>query len=44
MGSDYPLGGGLPHPVAEVKSVGLSPDDEQAVLGGNAGRLLREER
>jgi len=40
LGSDYPLGGGLPHPVAEVKGLGLPADDEQAVLGGNAGRLL----
>jgi aminocarboxymuconate-semialdehyde decarboxylase len=43
LGSDYPLGGGLPHPVAEVKRVGLAPDEEQAVLGGNAGRLLAVE-
>jgi aminocarboxymuconate-semialdehyde decarboxylase len=43
LGSDYPLGGGLPHPVAEVKKVGLSTEEEQAVLGGNAGRLLRVE-
>ena len=43
MGSDYPLGGGLPHPVAEVKALGFSPADEQAVLGGNAGRLLAVE-
>lgn len=43
MGSDYPLGGGLPHPVAEVKRIGLAPADEQAVLGGNASRLLRLE-
>jgi len=40
LGSDYPLGGGLPHPVAEVKRVGLAPADEAAVLGGNAARLL----
>jgi predicted TIM-barrel fold metal-dependent hydrolase len=44
MGSDYPLGGGLPHPVAEVKAIGLAAADEQAVLGGNAERLLRIER
>lgn len=41
MGSDYPLGGGLPHPVAEVKAIGLPAEAEQAVLGGNAARLLR---
>jgi len=40
MGSDYPLGGGLPHPVAEVKAIGLAPTEEQAVLGGNAAALL----
>jgi aminocarboxymuconate-semialdehyde decarboxylase len=40
LGSDYPLGGGLPHPVAVVKELGLSPEAEQAVLGENAGRLL----
>jgi aminocarboxymuconate-semialdehyde decarboxylase len=40
LGSDYPLGGGLLHPVAEVKGLGLPVEDEQAVLGGNAGRLL----
>lgn len=40
LGSDYPLGGGLPHPVAEVQAVGLSPADERAVLADNAGRLL----
>lgn len=40
MGSDYPLGGGLPHPVAEVKAIGLAPAEEQAVLGDNAAALL----
>lgn len=40
MGSDYPLGGGLPHPVAVVKELGLAPQDEEAVLGGNACGLL----
>lgn len=40
LGSDYPLGGGLPHPVAEVKGLGLPAEDEQAILGGTAGRLL----
>jgi aminocarboxymuconate-semialdehyde decarboxylase len=41
VGSDYPLAAGLAHPVAEVKALGLDPQTESAVLGGNAGRLLR---
>jgi aminocarboxymuconate-semialdehyde decarboxylase len=41
VGSDYPLPAGLAHPVAEVKALGLDPETERAVLGGNASRLLR---
>jgi aminocarboxymuconate-semialdehyde decarboxylase len=41
VGSDYPLPAGLAHPVAEVKALGLDPETESAVLGGNASRLLR---
>lgn len=41
VGSDYPLPAGLAHPVAEVKALGLSAEEEAAILGGNAGRLLR---
>src|SRR5713101_9274003 len=41
IGSDYPLPAGLAHPVAEVKALGLDPEAESAVLGGNASRLLR---
>lgn len=41
VGSDYPLPAGLVHPVAEVKALGLDPETEDAVLGGNASRLLR---
>lgn len=41
VGSDYPLAAGLTHPVAEVKALGLDPELESAVLGGNASRLLR---
>jgi aminocarboxymuconate-semialdehyde decarboxylase len=41
VGSDYPLPAGLAHPVAEVKALGLDPEAESAVLGGNASRLLR---
>jgi aminocarboxymuconate-semialdehyde decarboxylase len=38
-GSDYPVGG-PPHPVAEVRSLGLSTSDEAAVLRLNALGLL----
>jgi aminocarboxymuconate-semialdehyde decarboxylase len=41
VGSDYPLPAGLAHPVAAVKALGLDPETENAVLGGNASRLLR---
>jgi aminocarboxymuconate-semialdehyde decarboxylase len=41
VGSDYPLPAGLAHPVAEVKALGLDSETENAVLGGNASRLLR---
>lgn len=41
LGSDYPLPAGLAHPVAAVKALGLAPAAEEAVLGGNAQRLLR---
>jgi aminocarboxymuconate-semialdehyde decarboxylase len=41
IGSDYPLPAGLAHPVTEVKALGLDPEVESAVLGGNASRLLR---
>jgi aminocarboxymuconate-semialdehyde decarboxylase len=39
VGSDYPVGGPA-HPVAEVQSLGLSPEDESAVLRLNALGLL----
>jgi aminocarboxymuconate-semialdehyde decarboxylase len=41
VGSDYPLPAGVAHPVAEVKALGLDPEAESALLGGNASRLLR---
>jgi aminocarboxymuconate-semialdehyde decarboxylase len=41
VGSDYPLPAGVTHPVAEVRALGLDPETESAVLGGNASRLLR---
>ena len=40
IGSDYPLPAGLAHPVEEVKALGLSADDEQKILAGNARELL----
>jgi aminocarboxymuconate-semialdehyde decarboxylase len=40
VGSDYPLPAGLAHPVAEVKALGLEPEAESVVLGGNASQLL----
>lgn len=41
VGSDYPLLVGHLHPVEEVKALELSPEAEDAILGGNASRLLR---
>jgi aminocarboxymuconate-semialdehyde decarboxylase len=40
IGTDYPLDAGRAHPVAEVKALGLSSADEDAVLGLTAERLL----
>jgi aminocarboxymuconate-semialdehyde decarboxylase len=41
LGSDRPFDMGSPDPVAEVRALGLPPEAEAAVLGGNAERLLR---
>ncbi len=41
LGSDRPFDMGTDHPVEEVRALGLSPDHEEAILGGNAGRLFR---
>ena len=41
IGSDYPLPAGIDHPVAEVKALRLDTEAENAILGGNASRLLR---
>lgn len=41
LGSDHPFDMGTTRPVEEVRELGLSPDDEAAVLGGNAERLMR---
>jgi aminocarboxymuconate-semialdehyde decarboxylase len=39
-GSDYPFDMGAERPAELVRSLGLPPDDETAILGGNALRLL----
>jgi aminocarboxymuconate-semialdehyde decarboxylase len=41
IGTDYPLPAGIAHPVAEVKALGLPISVEDAILSGNARRLLR---
>ena len=41
IGTDYPLDNGRAHPVAEVKALGFNAQDEEAVLGLDAARLLR---
>jgi len=40
LGSDRPFDMGSPDPVGDLAAAGLSPDDEQLILGGNAARLL----
>jgi aminocarboxymuconate-semialdehyde decarboxylase len=40
LGSDYPFDMADPDPVGAVRALGLPRQDEQAVLGGNAARLL----
>jgi hypothetical protein len=35
LGSDYPVGGPA-NPVADITSLGLTPDDEAAILRENA--------
>jgi aminocarboxymuconate-semialdehyde decarboxylase len=42
-GSDYPFDMGVEHPAEIVRALGLPPDDEEAILGGNALRLLGRE-
>jgi aminocarboxymuconate-semialdehyde decarboxylase len=41
LGSDRPFDMGSDDPVADVRSLGLSPADEHDVLGGNAAALLK---
>jgi aminocarboxymuconate-semialdehyde decarboxylase len=40
LGSDYPFDMADPRPAETVAAAGLDPDDEQAVLGASAARLL----
>lgn len=40
LGSDHPFDMGTVRPVDEVRELGLPPENEVAVLGGNAVRLL----
>jgi aminocarboxymuconate-semialdehyde decarboxylase len=42
-GSDYPFDMGAERPVELVRAAGLRPEDEEAILGGNALRLLGRE-
>ncbi len=40
LGSDYPFDMGSDRPAGIVRALGLPPEDEAAILGGNALRLL----
>ena len=40
LGSDYPFDMGVDDPVERVQAADLSVDAEQAILSGNAARLL----
>lgn len=42
-GSDYPFDMGVEHPAEIVRGLGLPDEQERAVLGGNALRLLGQE-
>ncbi|HSC91464.1 MAG TPA: amidohydrolase family protein [Gaiellaceae bacterium] len=43
LGSDYPFDMGLVRPADAVRELGLPDDEEAAILGGNAERLLARE-
>jgi len=43
LGSDYPFDMGVERPAEPVRALGLSPNEEAAILGGNALRLLDQE-
>ena len=43
LGSDYPFDMGVERPADVVRGLGLPAGDEQAILGGNALRLLGQE-
>ena len=43
LGSDYPFDMGLERPAEPVRELGLDPQGEAAILGGNALRLLGQE-
>ncbi len=40
LGTDYPFDMGVTDPVARIDAIGLSERDRDAVVGGNAARLL----
>jgi len=42
-GSDYPFDMGIERPAEPVRALGLPPDEENAILGANALRLLGQE-
>jgi aminocarboxymuconate-semialdehyde decarboxylase len=42
LGSDYPFDMGIERPAEIVRTLQLPPEDEAAILGGNAQRLLQE--